>query len=314
MNWLEVSVHTSHESADAISEFLQEIGADGVAIEDSEVLRRDFDKRYGEMIELVPDDYPEEGVVIKAYLSDLKTVDPEKMVQKVKDKLKSLEEFGLSPGQGLVRIQSVSEKSWESEWKKYYKPVRVTNRITIQPVWEDYQPESPDEKIVRLDPGMAFGTGIHPTTKLCIQCLEKYLPKDARVIDVGCGSGILSIVSGILGAKEILALDYDPLAVEKAKENIGLNQIPSKMTVEEGDLLKGVSQTADLVVGNLLAEIVLQMAHDLPRVLVPKGIFIGSGIIEEKAAQVEKALVSCGMSLLETIHLDGWVAIVSKKW
>lgn len=314
MNWLEVSVHTSHESAEAISEFLQEIGADGVAIEDSEVLHRDFEKRYGEIIELTLDDYPKEGVVIKAYLSDSKSVDPEKIVQKIKGKLESLEQYGLSPGQGLVQVRSVSEQSWESEWKKYYKPVRVTDHITIKPVWEDYQPESPDEKIVQLDPGMAFGTGIHPTTKLSIQCLEKYLPRDAGVIDVGCGSGILSIVSGILGAKRILALDHDPLAVEKSKENIRLNKIKSEIMVEEGDLLKGVSKTADVVVGNLLAEIILQMAHDLPRVLVPKGIFIGSGIIEEKADQVEKTLVSCGLNLLETIHLDGWVAIVAKKW
>ncbi|KFZ40796.1 50S ribosomal protein L11 methyltransferase [Thermoactinomyces sp. Gus2-1] len=314
MDWLEVSVRTSHESAEAISEFLQEMGADGVAIEDSNVLHQDFEKRYGEIIELTPEDYPEEGVVIKAYLSDLQSVDPEILKKRIKEKLESLKQYGLSPGQGLVGIRSVSEQSWENEWKTYYKPVRVTDTITIKPVWEDYQPESPDEKIVRLDPGMAFGTGTHPTTKLCIQCLEKHLPRDAKVIDVGCGSGILSIVSAMLGAKNVLALDYDPLAVEKAKENIGLNPIESGIRVEKGDLLKGVSQTADVVVGNLLAELILPMVPDLPRVLVPGGIFIGSGIIEEKADAVEQSLVSCGLQVLEKIHMDGWVAIVAKKW
>lgn len=314
MNWLEISVHTSREAIDAVSEFLQEQGAEGVAIEDSEVLHRTFPDCYGEIVELSPADYPEEGAVIKAYLSDLKGLNGSEMIRQVELKLKSLEQIGFDVRPGRVELKTVSESSWENEWKKYYKPIKITDQITIKPVWEDYEPADSREKIIQLDPGMAFGTGTHPTTRLSIQLLEKYMPAKASVIDVGCGSGILSIVAGKLGAGEILALDKDPLAVKKAGENIRLNPLKSQIVVTEGDLLKGVGKTADIVVANILAEIISQMACDLPRVLVPGGLFIGSGIIGEKAEDVRKALVSSGLKVLETKHQEGWVAIAAKKW
>lgn len=314
MNWLEISVHTSREAIDAVSEFLQEQGAEGVAIEDSEVLHCAFPDCYGEIVELSPADYPEEGAVIKAYLPDLKQLDRSDLIRQVERKLQFLEQVGLDVRPGRVGLRTVNESSWENEWKNYYKPVKVSGQITVQPVWEDYEPRDSKEKIVRLDPGMAFGTGTHPTTKLSIQLLEKYMPAKASVIDVGCGSGILSIVAGKLGAEEVLALDKDPLAVEKAGENIRLNQLEGRIVVQEGDLLKGVGQTADVVVANILAEIIIHMVPDLPRVLVPGGIFVGSGIIGEKAEDVRKALVSCGLKVLETKHQEGWVAIAAKKW
>ncbi len=314
MNWLEISVYTSREAIEAVSEYLQEQGAEGVAIEDSEVLYRTFSDHYGEIIELSPDDYPEEGAVIKAYLPDLKRSNSSEMIRQVEKKLKSLEQFGLDVRPAKVEIRTVSESSWENEWKNYYKPVKISDQITIKPVWEHYEPRDSREKIVQLDPGMAFGTGTHPTTRMSIQLLEKYMQPKASVIDVGCGSGILSIVAGKLGAGEILALDKDPLAVDKTGENIRLNPLEKRIVVQEGDLLKGVGRTADIVIANILAEIISRMVHDLPRVLVPGGVFIGSGIIREKAEDVRKALVSSGLKVLETKYQEGWVAIAAKKW
>lgn len=314
MNWLEISVHTSQEAIEAVSEFLQEQGAEGVAIEDSEVLHRTFADHYGEIVELSPDDYPEEGAVIKAYLSDLERLNNSELIRQIEMKLKSLEQIGFDVRPARVEVRTVSESSWENEWKNYYKPVKVSDQITIKPIWEVYEPRGSREKIIQLDPGMAFGTGTHPTTRLSIQLLEKYMRAKASVIDVGCGSGILSIVAGRLGAKEILAVDKDPLAVDKAGENIRLNPLESRIVVKEGDLLKGVGQTADIVVANILAEIISQMVYDLPRVLVSGGVFIGSGIIREKAEDVRKALVSSGLKVLETKHQEGWVAIAAKKW
>ncbi|MBA4600768.1 50S ribosomal protein L11 methyltransferase [Thermoactinomyces mirandus] len=314
MNWLEISVHTGREALEAVSQFLQDLGAGGVAIEDSEVLHRTFADHFGEIVELSPEDYPEEGVIVKAYLSDLKRLDGSGLIRQVEMKLKSLEQIGLDVRPARVEVRTVSESSWENEWKKYYKPVQVSGQITIKPVWENYEARGSGEKIIQMDPGMAFGTGTHPTTRLSIQLLEKYMPSQASVIDVGCGSGILSIVAGKLGAGKILALDKDPLAVEKAGENIRLNPLDSQIVVKEGDLLKGVSETADVVVANILAEIIAKMVYDLPRVLVPGGIFIGSGIVREKAEIVEKALVSCGLKVLEAKQQEGWVAIAAKKW
>ncbi|MFC7440637.1 50S ribosomal protein L11 methyltransferase [Laceyella putida] len=314
MNWIEICVHTSQEATEAVSYILQELGADGVSIEDPEVLHRTWDNQFGEIIELSPDDYPQEGVRVKAYLSELECTDVDGFVAEVKERLAELQAAQFDVGSAIVTTQAVSESSWEDEWKKYYKTIKVTDRIVIKPEWERYTPASPDERIIELDPGMAFGTGTHPTTMLSIRLLEKYLKPGQRVIDVGCGSGILSIVAGKLGAEPILALDLDPLAVEKARENIALNHLSGRVTVRQGDLLKGVAGTADVVVANILAEIILKFVHELPRVLVPGGTFVASGIIEEKKGKVEEALAMIGLEILETIHQDGWVAIAAKKW
>jgi ribosomal protein L11 methyltransferase len=314
LDWIEITVHTSQEAAEAVSYQLQELGADGVAIEDPEVLHRAWDYRYGEIVELCPDDYPKEGVRIKAYLSELELKDVEAFVKQVEQALHRLREMGLDPAPGTVTTSKVSEEAWANEWKKYYQTVRISEKITIKPTWEEYEPASEEEKVVELDPGMAFGTGTHPTTVLSIRLLEKYLRPGQRVIDVGCGSGILSIVAGKLGASQVLALDLDPLAVEKTRENVALNGLTDTVSSKEGDLLKGVAQTAEVVVANILAEIIVKLVHDLSRVLMPSGVFIASGIIEEKAGMVQDALKGAGLKMMETIHQEGWVAIAAKKW
>ncbi|MBH8602934.1 50S ribosomal protein L11 methyltransferase [Thermoactinomyces sp. CICC 10522] len=313
MDWMEIVIHTNQEAVEAVSFLLQELGADGVAIEDPEVLHRAWENRYGEIIELSPDDYPEEGVRIKAYLSELEIEDPEALLQKVREGLEHLKHSGLNISPGTVTHRMVNENDWADEWKKYYKVSKISDRITIKPTWEEYDP-SPGEKVIELDPGMAFGTGTHPTTALCIHLLEQALTPGDRVIDVGCGSGVLSIVAGKLGAEYVLALDLDPLAVEKTRENVETNHLSGVIEAREGDLLKGVGQTADLVVANILAEIIVLLVHDLPRVLKPGGAFIASGIIEEKAKWVEASLLDAGLEVLETKHQDGWVAILAKKW
>lgn len=314
MKWIEVSVHTSQEAVEAVSYLLQELGADGVAIEDPEVLKRQWENKYGEIIALSEEDYPADGVVIKAYLSELELKDVDTFLAQVKNGVEQLKEAGLDPGPGTVQADTVDEEAWANEWKNYYKPIRISDQITIKPIWEEYTPQSKQEKIIQLDPGMAFGTGTHPTTVLSIRLLEKYLLPEMRVVDVGCGSGILSIVAAKLGAKKVLALDLDPVAVKNAKENVQQNHVQDVVHVQEGDLLKGVSSTAECIVANILAEIIISFTYELQRVLVPGGIFIASGIIAEKAGSVITALQEIGLEILETIHQDGWVAIAVKKW
>jgi len=313
LNWIEIAVHTSREAGEAVSALLTESGADGVAIEDPEVLGRDWSTMYGEIIELSPEDYPEHGIRIKAYLSECEQGKVPRLLEEIRKGLDLLRDMGLDVEPGTVETKTVSEESWENEWKKYYKTLKVTDRLVIKPIWEEYEAQ-PGEQVIELDPGMAFGTGTHPTTYLSMQLLEKWLQPGAKVIDVGCGSGILSIVAAKLGAKEILALDLDPLAVEKAKENIGYNAIDATIRVEQGDLLRGVAETADAVVANILADIILRMAHDLPRVLRPGGVFIASGIIEQRAEEVLEALKLFGLQVLEVVRQEGWVAIAAKKW
>ncbi|WP_089966981.1 50S ribosomal protein L11 methyltransferase [Lihuaxuella thermophila] len=314
MNWIEVNIHTSHEAVEAVSHLLQELGADGVVIEDPEVLGRKWETSYGEIIELSKEDYPEQGVRVKGYLSELKLEDPKALVARLQTEMQQLKTYGIDPEPAVVETKVVDEESWANEWKKYYKPVKVTERLTVKPTWEEYTAESDQEKIIELDPGMAFGTGTHPTTKLSMRLMEKYMAPGMRVIDVGCGSGILSIAAAKLGAKQVLAVDLDPLAVVSTENNVKQNGVQEVVTAREGDLLKGVAERAECVVANILAEIILLFAHELPRVLTPGGIFIASGIIEEKAEQVAAALEQFGLEVLETIDEERWVAIAAKKW
>lgn len=313
LNWNEIIIHTHREAEEALYALLIQLGTEGVVVEDSEVLSRRWELKYGEIIELKPEDYPEYGIRIKAYLSEYEQEKVPRLIEEIKKHLEKLRKLGLNVSPGKVEAKVVSEASWEDEWKKYYKAFKVSDRLVIKPIWEDYD-AAKDEIVIEIDPGMAFGTGSHPTTILSILALEKWMKPESKVIDVGCGSGVLSIVASKLGAKEVLALDLDPIAVESTKRNISYNAIEGKIRVEQGDLLKNVSETADLVVGNLLAEIILQMTHDLPRVLRPGGIFIGSGIIKKKEEEVIQKLKSFGMQVLEVVHQGEWVAITAKKW
>ncbi|CAM5793779.1 50S ribosomal protein L11 methyltransferase [Brevibacillus borstelensis] len=239
MKWSEVSIHTTAEAVDAVSNLLYEMGANGVVIEDPEVLHRDWDTPFGEIYQLSPDDFPAEGVFVKAYLAaDSSTLGD--MLSELKQQLDELTGYGLDIGKGTIAVNDVHEDEWAHAWKKYYKPVHVSDRMTIKPVWEEYQQKSPDEVIIEMDPGMAFGTGTHPTTILCLRALEKYLQPGDRVFDVGTGTAILSIAAVKLGAEHVLAMDLDEVAVRSAQANTELNGVDEKITVRQNNLLEGV--------------------------------------------------------------------------
>ncbi|WP_339186609.1 50S ribosomal protein L11 methyltransferase [Brevibacillus sp. FSL K6-6036] len=312
MKWSEVSIHTTAEAVDAVSNLLYEMGANGVVIEDPEVLHRDWDTPFGEIYQLSPDDFPAEGVFVKAYLAaDSSTLGD--MLSELKQQLDELTGYGLDIGKGTIAVNDVHEDEWAHAWKKYYKPVHVSDRMTIKPVWEEYQQKSPDEVIIEMDPGMAFGTGTHPTTILCLRALEKYLQPGDRVFDVGTGTAILSIAAVKLGAEHVLAMDWDEVAVRSAQANTELNGVDEKITVRQNNLLEGVDGPVDLVVANILAEIIVRFTDDVYRVLKPEGTFIASGIIEAKAQEVKNAMAASGLEIVETIFIDDWVAITAKK-
>lgn len=312
MKWSEISIHTTAEATEAVSSILYEMGANGVVIEDPEVLHREWDTPFGEIYQLSPDDFPAEGVFVKAYLP----VDSSELfdvVEELKEQLVQLTEYGLDIGKALIAVNDVHEDEWAHAWKKYYKPVHVTDRMTIKPVWEEYEPRHPDEIIIEMDPGMAFGTGTHPTTILCLRAVEKYVDKGDRVYDVGTGTAILSIAAVKLGAEHVLAMDLDEVAVRSAQANTELNGVHEKITVRQNNLLDGVEEPVEVVVANILAEVIVRFTDDVYRVLKPEGVFIASGIIQAREADVKKALADSGLVVVETIMIDDWVAIVSKK-
>jgi ribosomal protein L11 methyltransferase len=312
MNWSEISIHTTAEATEAVSSLLYELGANGVVIEDPEVLHRQWDTPFGEIYQLSPDDFPDEGVFVKAYLP----VDSSQLidvVEELKEQLAELTTFGLDIGKATIAVNDVHEDEWAHAWKKYYKPIHVTPRMTIKPVWEEYELKSEDEIIIEMDPGMAFGTGTHPTTILCLQALEKYLQPGDRVYDVGTGTAILSIAAVKLGAEHVLAMDLDEVAVRSAQANTELNGVDERITVQQNNLLDGIEEPVEVVVANILAEVILRFTDDVFRVLKPGGVFIASGIIEARADDVRQALVASGLEIVEMISIDDWVAIVSKK-
>ena len=311
MKWSEISIHTTNEAIEAVSNILHEAGASGVVIEDPMDLVKAWDTTFGEVYQLNPDDYPEEGVILKAYMPVNSFLG--ETVEQIKEAINGLLVYDIDLGHNTVHISEVNEEEWATAWKKYYKPVKISERITITPTWEEYTPVNTDEIIIELDPGMAFGTGTHPTTVLCVQALEKIIQPGQRVIDVGTGSGVLSIAAASLGADSVDALDLDEVAVKSARLNTKLNKVHSKIQVSQNNLLDNIQEQYDVIVANLLSEIIIRFTDDVAKVLKPGGAFITSGIITAKKDEVKQSIIEQGLEIEETLQMEDWVAFIARK-
>jgi ribosomal protein L11 methyltransferase len=311
MKWSELSIHTTNEAIEPISNILHEAGASGVVIEDPFELSKERVDRFGEIYQLNPDDYPEEGVIIKAYIPINSFLG--ETVEEIKDAINNLILFNIDIGKNNVTISEVNEEEWATAWKKYYNPVKISERFTIVPTWENYTPVGSDELIIELDPGMAFGTGTHPTTVMCVQSLERTIKSGDNVIDVGTGTGVLSIAAALLGAEKVTALDLDEVAVQSASLNIKLNKVKDFVTVAQNNLLDGIVGPVDIVVANILAEVILRFTDDVARVVKQGGYFIASGIIQQKKEQVKDGIINAGFTIEETLVMEDWVAIIAKR-
>ena len=305
-NWQELTIHVHRDAEEAVSNLMIETGSQGVAISDS----ADYVGQEDRFGELYPEVEQSEMIAITAYYPD--TLDIEEVKATLAARLADLTDFGLETGQVSLESQELAEEDWADNWKKYYEPARITHDLTIVPSWTDYE-ATPGEKIIKLDPGMAFGTGTHPTTKMSLFALEQVLRGGETVIDVGTGSGVLSIASSLLGAKEIYAYDLDDVAVRVAQENIALNPGMDNIQVAAGDLLRGVDLEADVIVANILADVLIHLTEDAYRLVKDQGYLIMSGIISEKWDMVRASAEAAGF-FLETHMIQGeWNACVFKK-
>ena len=304
--WQELTIMVSREAEEAVSNILIDLGSQGVAIDDS----ADYLGEAGPFGEVLPQVEQLNMVAITAYYPE--TANLEMIRQEVKERLVQLRAFGLEIGETQLTTQQLAEEDWADNWKKYFEPARITHDLTIVPSWTDYEVTT-GEKIIKLDPGMAFGTGTHPTTKMSLFALEQVLRGGETVLDVGTGSGVLSIASSLLGAKEIFAYDLDDVAVRVAQENIALNAGTENIHVAAGDLLKGIDIEADVIVANILADILVNLTDDAYRLLKDEGYLIMSGIISEKWNLVRESAEAAGF-FLETHMIQGeWNACVFKK-
>ena len=309
MKWAEISIQTTHEATEAVANIFHDLGANGVVIEDPLLIntyRRSGTWDYCDL----PEPVDVETVTVKSYLPVDDQLDSK--LGLFERKINQLCEHNLDKGRGLIHCREVQDEDWASAWKDYFHPIKVSERIVIKPSWEDYLP-AVDEIVVEIDPGMAFGTGTHHTTTLCIRLLDELVEKADILFDVGTGSGILAIVAAKLGAASVRAIDLDPVAVKATMENIAINQVQNIVTAVEGDLLSGVAGQADIIVANIIADVIIYVLPDLPPRLKDDGIFIASGIIIERLSDVTAAMLEHNLIVERVIEDGGWAAIVARK-
>ncbi|MDT6980493.1 50S ribosomal protein L11 methyltransferase [Levilactobacillus zymae] len=311
MQWTEVSVITTNEAVEAVSNILQEAGASGVKIDDAADYEHLEPGKYGEIVDLKTIPHRTSGAEITAYYPE--TVFIPEILPTIKQRVSGLAQFGLDPTPGTVTSKAVADESWATAWQKYYHPVRVTRYLTVTPSWEPYQPVQPGEHVIRLDPGMAFGTGTHPTTVLSLTELEMVVRGGESMYDVGTGSGVLSIAAKYLGVDQIKAFDLDDVAVRSAKTNLDLNPVATDVVAEPNDLLNGIHQPVDLVVANILAEIIVPLVPQAWENLQPGGHFLTSGIIADKLDLVIAAQEKQGFIIDNVLQMKDWRGVIAHK-
>lgn len=316
MKWNKYRLATTTEAVDLISYTLAEMGIEGIEIEDKVPLSEEDKKRM--FIDLLPDLEEDDG---KAYISFY--IEPEKdhdsTLEEVQAAVRELADF-VDIGEAAIEKSQTEDIDWMNNWKKYWKPFKVDEHIIIKPTWETVEDVPEDTLVVELDPGTAFGTGTHHTTRLCITQLKKYMQPGQSILDVGCGSGILSIIALLLGAKEASATDVDVHAVEAALENAGVNGIQSDVyTVLTGDVISDEDfrhrvgeHKFDMVLANIFAEIIIPLSGVVKEMMRPGALFITSGIIDEREEDVRKALTENGFEIMEVTHSGGWVSFTAK--
>ncbi|OLN30481.1 50S ribosomal protein L11 methyltransferase [Desulfosporosinus metallidurans] len=306
MDWREVAVTVSSEGEETVADLFYQLGCPGVSVEDPALLR--------DYTESGQWDYHDFGEVKLTGTSVVKGYFPED--DELTDKLAKLEleirDLLQRFPNWIVQTKGVSlkEEDWATAWKAYFKPIRIGRHFLIKPTWEQADLLAEDI-LLELDPGMAFGTGTHPTTTLCLRTLEDIIKPGQTVFDLGTGSGILAIAAAKLGA-EVEAVDLDSVAVRVAQENVDLNHVGDQVRVLRGDLGTVLKGQADVVIANIIADVILMLLPDLKRILRPEGEFLASGIIEHRAEDVEAGLKEAGFEIVERVLDEGWILFRSR--
>lgn len=321
MDWIKVSIFTTSEGIEPLSGRLYQLGITGLEIEDEKDFK-DFlenNKQYWDYVddELIKEKEGETEVI--AYVSD--NAAGHEMLMAIRNTVAEMKQLDDENefGRLEIHIDNMKEEDWANNWKKYFHPLEVGKKILIKPEWEELK-DNTDRIVFNINPGMSFGTGGHYTTQLCIETLEKYIKPGVKVLDLGCGSGILSIISLLLGADSAFAVDIDPNAVDIAYQNAGMNDVDiSKYTVKAGDIITNTElqneiakNEYDVVVANIVADVIIALAPKAREYMKKGGVFITSGIIEDRVDDVKAALEKCGFDINSIKQRKDWVSIVCK--
>lgn len=316
MKWNKYTLKTLSKAEDIISATLAELGVEGVEIEDRVPLtEQDKEQMF---VDILPDGPKDDGIAYVSFYLEPEQ-DNEGMLKNIQEELASLKEF-MDIGEATIIRSETEDLDWVNNWKKYFHQFYVDD-ILIIPSWEEVKPEDQDKLIIHIDPGTAFGTGMHETTQLVIRQLKKYVTDTTELLDVGCGSGILSIAALLLGAKHAVGTDLDPCAINASKENMEANHIAaSSMEVMIGNIIddKEIQDQAgyekyDIVAANILAGVLVPLTPVITAQMKKGGLYITSGILDEKEETVADAVKAAGLEILEVTRQGEWVSITARK-
>lgn len=309
-NWIEITIHTTNEASEIVESILLDYGSTGVAIEDPTTLEENLHDDFGTIVELSPTDFPDVGVIVKGYINELNFDD--ETFTRFKGELEQLGQ-NINIGEFFkIETTTIKDSDWENSWKDYFDILNIGEKFVIVPTWREYENEE-NKYVINIDPGMAFGTGGHETTSLCIKNLEKYVKPHDNIIDVGCGSGILSIAASYLTDGEIKAVDLDKLAVDVSHENFALNNLENRIAVEEASLLTKETKKYNVIVANILAHIIELMLDYAYKLLEDGGYYITSGIIKDKKDELLEKMLERGFKLVEETSDNEWYSFVVTK-
>ncbi|MCQ2495389.1 MAG: 50S ribosomal protein L11 methyltransferase [Lachnospiraceae bacterium] len=316
MKWTKFILETTTEAEDLVSAVLNEMGIEGIEIEDKIQLSEEDKKKM--FIDILPELPPDDGVAEISFYCD-SDIDAEALKEAV---IENLSEYadGYNLGSLKITVGETEDKDWINNWKEFFHPFRIDDTIVIKPTWTELEDKKDGDMVIEIDPGTAFGSGSHETTKLCILNLKKYLKAGEKLLDVGCGSGILSIMGIKLGAKEAFGIDIDEIATSTSIENAGVNHIDKSVigfatgnVLEDDELCKKLEfDKYDIVVANILADIIIPLSGVCGRYMRKDALFISSGIINTKEEAVKEALIKNNFEIIEISHMNDWVSIVAK--
>ena len=311
MEYIELIIHTTTKGSDTVSDCLLETGFSGTMIEDRSDIP-DPDKPHGiweimdpKILENMPED-----VLVHAWI-EADNAATEK-INMLKTHLAFLKSNGEDLGSLQLDIRSVNDDLWKDIWKQYFKPFYAGKHLVVKPTWEPFDP-APDDRIIEIDPGMAFGSGTHETTGMCLSLLEESVSGGEDIIDVGTGSGILAIGAALMGAGRVLAIDIDPDAVKVAAENVSHNHVSDIVEVRQGNLLDHVSEVCDICVANIISDVIISFAAPLVNHIRPGGLFICSGIVNTRAEEVNASLTDAGYEILRREIRGEWTAFLCRR-
>lgn len=319
MKWNRFRLKTTTEAEDVVSSILADLGVEGVQIEDKVPLTAaDKEQMF---VDILPEVEEDDGVAYLSFYLDSE-MDKEEMnvlLANVRRELEEMSEF-MDLGECTIEESQTEDIDWVNNWKQYFHQFYVDD-ILIIPSWEDIKPEDNDKMVIHIDPGTAFGTGMHETTQLCIRQIRKFVTQDTRILDVGCGSGILGMLALKFGAAYSVGTDLDPCAIDATHENMGVNEIAKdKYEVMIGNIIddKAVQEKVgyekyDIVVANILAPVLVELTPVIVNQMKPGAVYITSGIIDDKEAMVVEAVKKAGLEVLEVTYQGEWVSVTAKK-